>query len=392
MKSFLKLSIAAVAIGVLLSGNAFAGPVETGSDVKLTVSGWIGVNAHYTQMEEPLVATDEGVEVGDAPPATLEVADRANLNVTAAYENITYYWQYWQQDGCLNGCGDELFGRISWKPTAGLTIDAGVIEDPYWSELPIDWETFVGPNAVASNGVGAVAFPEHTTGVDIDYDAGVVRVGVLLSASAQASGGRGGTINGATDALSEEDTNFPKSPANTPQSGSQVNSYTFHVVYPSEMVWVSLLYVMENSESLVADEEGEKSWESFSDSAIRIMARVNLGVGKLKLGYWTASGDTYDAQDDNFKGDDPDADGIDAPTDIAVAYHHNIGESMAFVEYEIHGNGTIDDKGEAADATYMRVGYRMPIATNSSMQFEYEIQDLGYSQRSAPGVAWLVSY
>jgi hypothetical protein len=403
MRAFLKLSLAAVAIALLASGSAFAGSLETGSDAKVTVSGWIGVNAHYTQLEEPIVVGDKGTEIGDAPPATLEVADRANLNIAATQGPITLHWELWQQEGCLTGCGNEQFGWVTWKVTDDFTIDAGQIEDPYWSELPVDWDTFVGPNSVASNGTGAVAFPEDTPGIDFTFKTGDIGVGVLWSASGQASGGRTGNINGAmknldcgTDAAPAP-CSIPAGVGNNPAAGTQVNSFVLHATWSSDFMWIAALYAMESSQSfgLSGPTATKPGWNSYSDSAIRLSAKFNLGVGRLKVGYWTASGDTYDAQD-AFFGGDTGGPGIDAPSDLAIGYHHFIGDSWAFIEYEMLANGSVDISEkygiEATDATYIRVGYNMPIGPKSNLQFEYEMQDLGYSTRSAPGIAWTVGY
>jgi hypothetical protein len=406
MRAFLKLSIAAAAIGLLFSANAFAGTVETGSDAQVKVAGWIAVGAHYTQLAEPLANDPDTGElvVGDAPPATLEVSDRANLIFTGVNGPVTLHWEFWQQDGALGGIGNEQFGWVTWNVTDAFQIDVGKIQDPAWSERPMDWETFISVNAVGTNGVYAVNFPEHTTGIDFTFKAGEIAAGLLWSTAGLASGARGGAIGGALKSIKcGEDAagnptacpSFPGGASNNPAGGQQVGTYLVHVTYTTDFLWIAALYSMESGQTYGDDPDTtavDPGWNTYSDSAMTVSGKVNLGVGRIKFIYSSASGDTYDAQDALFGPDGLDTGGLASPSDLGIAYHHFLGDAYAFVEYESLAAGTVDDTFKEAAATYVRIGYRMPIAANSNIQFEYEMQDLAYSSQSAPGVGWVTSW
>jgi hypothetical protein len=114
-----------------------------------------------------------------------------------------------------------------------------------------------------------------------------------------------------------------------------------------------------------------------SNTAIGVSGRVGFGPGKVKFQYFAVDGDSFDP---------------DTKNDAAVGLHFNVGEAMAFVEYDMLENGGTDDDGELTDATYARLGYKMPIDTNSSLQVEYEMQDNGTSTASAPRVGFVTSF
>lgn len=352
MKSFLKLSIAAVLFGAMtLSSSAFAAPVTADSSGKLDVGGIIWVNTGYYQPAE--------ID-GEAPPAGIEVAHESRLNVKWQYESVTAHWEYWQRRWQDNTNGDVILGWVSWMPSSNIVIDMGMAQDPSWSERAVDWETHLAVDSVGSWGAYAYLFPEGSPGTDISFLAGGgIKAGVFLSPKGLIAGG---------------DTDYA--------GGNQANTYVAHVEWSQDDIWVAVLFGSESGESIPTDENGDPAgnWgdaESGSNTAIGVSGRVGFGPGKVKFQYFTVDGDAYED---------------DAPTDMAVGLHFNVGEALAFLEYEIHTDSGTDDKGEVADRTYARVGYKMPIDTNSSLQVEYEMADDGNSAASAPRVGFVTSF
>jgi hypothetical protein len=373
MKSFLKLSIAAVLFGAMMLGtSAFAAPVTADSSGKLDVGGVLWANTGYVQGFE----TAEG-DSTEAPPATWEVAHETRLNVAWSYESVTAHWEYWQRDK-LGGHGDVILGWISWMPSSQIRIDMGSAQDPSWSERAVDWETHLGVDAVGAPGAYSYLFPEGSRGTDITFLAGGgISAGLFISDK--------GLVTG-------KNTGLPSDAAASPVAAGTgtANTYVVHVEYKQDAIWVALLYGMESvTDATATDDEGNTvGWgdaEEVSNSSIGVSGSYNFGAGKVKFQYFMVDGDTFDAKD-------AEGNSVDAPTDMAVGLHFNVGEAMAFLEYDLKANGGKDDKGKVADATYARIGYKMPVATNTSLQVEYEMQNDGTSTASAPRVGFNTSF
>lgn len=366
MKSFLKLSIAAVLFGAMMLGtSAFAAPVTADSSGKLDVGGIIWAN---TGLYQPF-------EVGgEAPPPTIEVAHESRLNVSWKYNSVTAHWEYWMRRWADNTNGDVILGWVSWMPSESVVIDMGMAQDPSWSERAVDWETHLAVDSVGAPGAYSHLYPEGSPGTDISFLAGAIKAGVFISAK--------GLVTGT-------DTNYG--------AGTQANTFVGHVEYKQDAIWVAVLFGSETKETAgvfdqdnsvdtdgdgdpANDGDGGTDWggaESVSNTSIGLSGSFNFGAGKVKFQYFNVDGDSYE--------DDP-------PSDMAVGLHFNLGEAMAFLEYDLYANGGFDDKGEVADKTYARVGYKMPIDTNSSLQVEYEMADDGVSTASAPRVGFVTSF
>jgi hypothetical protein len=389
MKSFLKLSIAAVLFGAMtLSSSAFAAPVTADSSGKLDVGGIIWVAAGYYQ---PYEVADANGDL-QAPPPSIEVSDEARFNVKWSYETVTAHWEYWMRDdigrndksgGCTDcpgltfgnqANGDTLLGWINWMPTPAVSIDAGVIQDQSWMERAVDWETHLGTDQVGAPGAYSYMFPEGQSGLDVAYLAGPIKAGLFLSPNGIVSG---------------SNTNYA--------TGTQANTYVVHVEYKMDtLLWISVMYGMESGESAAPIDNGDGvegyDWgesESFSNTGIGLSGWVDVGVGKVKFQYFMVDGDNWDDTEDPDTGDKVT---VDAPTDMALAFIANVGEAQAFVEYDLSTDTGTDDKDKVADQSYVRVGYKMPIDTNSSLQVEYEMADNGASTASKPAVGWVTSF
>jgi hypothetical protein len=331
-----------------LSSSAFAAPVTADSSGKLDVGGIVWVNTGYYQP----------FEVGEeAPPAGLEVAHESRLNVSWKYESVTAHWEYWMRRWQDNTNGDVILGWISWMPSSNVVIDMGMTQDPSWSERAVDWETHLGVDSVGAPGAYNYLFPEGSPGTDVSFLAGAIKAGVFLSP-------KGLIALGNTDYA----------------NGNQANTYVAHVEWSQDDIWVAVLFGSESGEQAACTDDAGCDWgstASVSNTAIGVSGRVGFGPGKVKFQYFAVDGDSFDP---------------DTKNDAAVGLHFNVGEAMAFLEYDMLENGGTDDKGELTDATYARVGYKMPIDTNSSLQVEYEMSDNGTSTASAPRVGFVTSF
>jgi hypothetical protein len=378
MKSFLKLSIAAVLFGAMMLGtSAFAAPVTADSSGKLDVGGIIWANTGYLQPFEQVGTNADGEDELEAPPTTFEVAHESRLNVSWKYNSVTAHWEYWMRRWEGNKTGDVILGWVSWMPSESVVIDMGMAQDPSWSERAVDWETHLAVDGVGAPGAYNYLFPEGSPGTDISFLAGAIKAGIFISAK--------GLVTG----------------TNTDYAGgNQANTYVAHVEFSQDALWVAVLFGSETmtgagldaDPTVDVDGDGDpandgdrRSWsdaEEVANTAMGVSARYSFGPGKVKFQYFMVDGDSFED---------------DAPTDMAVGLHFNVGEAMAFLEYDLLTNGGKEtglngDADKVADASYMRVGYKMPIDTNSSLQVEYEMQDNGTSTASAPRVGFVTSF
>ena len=372
MRMFVKLSIAAVAVGAMLwTASAFAAPVTADSPGKLDVGGIVWVMAGYYQANES--ASDTASSGTAAPPATLDIADEARLNVSWSYdEKVTAHWELWQREdaGQAADTNTYMMGWITWKPMANLMIEAGQLEDPSWTARAVEWEVHNGTNSIGSVGAFGMGFPENSPGVDITFDTGAgIKVGVLLDGK--------GLVTGTTN----DPNNFSGS---TDGSSQTAQTYALHLEYNSDILWAAAAYYSENGESQPGDgtNTGTTNWDgssSYNNTGYIVGVKANFGVGDLRAQYWGVDGDAW-------KG------GAKKPSDMAATFRYFLGGGFVALEYDLLTNGGTDDKGKVADAYYYRVAYRMPIATNSNIQIEYEAANNGNSTASKPGVGWSSSF
>lgn len=354
MKSFFKLSIAAVLFGAMMfSASAFAAEVAKTDNGTLDVNGTVFASTGYFQPAEI---------GGEAPPAGLETNSRGHVNFAWKYEGLTANAQLWFFDRSA-AAGGRAFAPMAWVSwNAGpVTIDVGSVQDPSWSELAVDWETHMGADSIGQSKGAFYMFPEGTRGTDITFNAGAIKAGVFLSDKGLIEGG---------------ETDYA--------AGNQANTYIAHLEFSQDALWVNFNFGSEAGESagsvdVDTDGDGETDstaadWgnsESGSNTAMKLAARYSMGFGKIKVQYISADGDAFE----------------EAATDISLGVHINVGAAYAFVEYE-----SFDVGGDADPVNYTRVGYRMPVVANASMQFEYEMSDNGDSVASAPRFGFVAGF
>jgi len=361
MRAFLKLSLAAVAIALLVSGSAFAGTVETGSDAKVSMNGivWSGIG-YVTGFEDA---------AGNAPTSSFDVNTEARINFAWTNGPFTAHWEYWMRydigraqnvvGGDTNipndSNGDEILGWVTWSPSEAIQIDVGQLEDQSWMERAVDWDihlgTFYQPGATPGAYKG---FPEDQPGLDLTFKAGAIRAGVAVYAT--------GTVSGT---------------ANN-QSSSVASTYIPHVEFKSEGIWVSAYYESESVSSPASTTDDDNNttydWGSTTDvsnTMIGVVAKVNVGVGDVKVQYLGLDGDSFE----------------EAQTDTALAFLLNVGADVASIEYDMFDAG-----GDTDAQTWLRVGYKMGMATNSHLQINYAMADDGNSSSSRPSVTWDTSF
>jgi hypothetical protein len=396
MRAFLKLSIAAAAIALLVAGSAFAGTVENGSDSKVTVGGivWAGIG-YVTPFEDA---------AGNVQTSQFDVNNETRLNVTWAAGPLTGHWEYWMRndigrnnnfDGDGDGTGDthlndadgdEIMGWVSWAPNESMQLDVGQLEDQSWMERSVDWDMHAGTMYMPGATPGAYkGFPEDTPGLDFTFKADAIRAGLAVYAAGVVSGAGNNNRN------------------------STAQTYIVHAEFKSDFMWIAA-YLQSESVSTAGtatvdggpgpdgipgnaddpDDTTSTDWGSSTDTAnslIGVSTKFDLGVGVLKVQFLSLSGDYWD---DKVAADG--SVGVDPPTDIAFAYIHNLGDDKVSIEYDMADNSTTDDKGEQAAATWLRVAYKMHLGTNADLQVEYAMSDNSVSTASRPAVTWIASY
>jgi hypothetical protein len=369
MRAIFNLSIAAVAIALLVSGTAFAGSVENGSDAKVSVNGiiWTGIG-YVTGFE------DAG---GNAPTSSFDVNNETRLNVAWTSGAFTGHWEYWMRndigrahnviggggtsvgvDAANDATGDEIMGWLTWKPMEGsMQIDVGQLEDQGWMERSVDWDMHAGTMYMPGATPGAyLGFPEDTPGVDIAFNAGAITAGLAVYAK--------GVVSGAAN------------------DQKQSSAYTFipHVTFNSDFLWIAAYYESESATAAapVTDADGNVTgydWGSTSDvsnSLIGVSANVKLGIGSLKVQILLRDGDSF----------------TDPQTDFALSYRQFIGDDTASIEYDNFDSGV----SGADPQTWIRIAYKMGMGKNNNLQFEYAMSDDGNSQSSRPAATWITSF
>jgi len=120
MRAFLKLSIAAVAIALFVSGTAFAGAVENGSDAQVKVGGIIWAGAGYVTPFEDAA--------GNVQTSQFDFNNETRLNVSWTNGPFTGHWEYWQRNdvgrnkGVNDADGDRIMGWVTWRGGASCSI------------------------------------------------------------------------------------------------------------------------------------------------------------------------------------------------------------------------------------------------------------------------------
>jgi hypothetical protein len=359
MRAFLKLSIAAVAIALLVSGSAFAGTVENGSDSKVTVGGivWAGIGL-VTPFEDA---------AGNVPTSAWDINNETRLNVHWTQGPITGHWEYWirsptgTDQGVNDASNDEIMGWLTWNINESMQLDVGQLEDQSWMERSVDWDMHSGTAYDPGRDPGAyLGFPEDVEGIDFTFKAGAIRAGVALYGK--------GVVSGAAN----------------DSSSSVATTFIPHLEFKSDFMWIAVYFESESvSEAgTIADDpattdvdESGTDWGSTTDSSntmLGLSTRFNLGVGTLKVQYLSRDGDSFS----------------DPNTDMALAFLFPMGDNTASLEYDTYDSGVsgVDPK------TWLRLAYKIGMGGGSAMQIEYSLGNDGNSSSSRPAVTWIASY
>jgi len=353
MKSFFKLSIAAVLVGAMSwSATAFAMEVaKTDAGVPLSLSGYGAVTFGF------LTPNEVG---GEAPPSTFATATDVRFTAEWGTEDVMAHWTKWIRD--IDGQAGNItqdMGWVTWSP-GQLRIDVGNIGYVPWGDRAILWENYYTVDSIHQTYTYA-GYVEDVNGLDVGFDVGG---GIEVGAGIFSQGLVTGTKN--------------QVPA-----GSVANTYAVHLVWKAEAMSLRAAFFSETAESAVDDpttDAVETNWadsESVSNTLISVTFKIDVGV-KIGVTFNTVDGDAYDA--------------VDPWTSISPSVRVPLGDNEFGVEAELATNGGVDDKGEQADTMYARVFYQMPIAAASFWQVEYDIKDDAISTGSMLGLNFKQSF
>lgn len=213
MRSLLKISLAVLAVGFLVvSGSAFA---QDMAKPTMTITGNVG--AAFGQFSYDKAATNL------PPGATLSTANKAYSEFVTSWEsNIRFTWQTdsfqvisrarirnsiegsgcsatnyaascTQQSGtAFAGSGDDWYNEVWWTPGA-FKLGIGKFQGQAWSQ-PFSGEyIIINPIDVAG---GASEYWMNWTGIsglDAEYNLGMIQVGLAVSSQCKPSCGPGAT-------------------------------------------------------------------------------------------------------------------------------------------------------------------------------------------------------
>lgn len=350
MKSFLKLSIAAVVFGAMTFAAGFASAAEVAKNDNgtLDISGMGSASFGMFQGYEDAA--------GEAPPSTFATATDVRLNVTYGNDTMKAKWSKWVRD-VDGGRGNitQDMAQVTWKPSAQLRIDMGNIIYLPWGDRAILWENYYTVSSVHQSGTYA-GYPEDVNGLDIGFDVGS---GIEVGAGVFSQGLVGGFANRTDTASIDGDGDGVK------DTFTVASTIVPHLIWSQDTMSLRLAYYMESA-------EGGPNWgesDTVSNTLISATFKINVGVN-IGLTFNSSDGDNWED--------------VDPPTTIAFSVRMPLGENNteAGIEGESVANGGVDDKGEQADTTYFRVFYQMGVAVGSTVQVEYEMADNAISTAS----------
>jgi len=370
MRAFLKLSLAAVAIALLVSGTAFAGSVENGSDSKVSVGGIVWAGLGY-------VTPFEDTTTGEVATSSFDANNETRLNVAWTQGPITGHWEYWIRsdtggaDSANNNDADndEIMGWLTWNINESMQIDVGQLEDQSWMERAVDWDMHSGTARDFGRDPGAYnGFPEDVAGLDFTFKADAIRAGLAVYS-------KGVVSNAGND-----------------QQASSATTFIPHVEFKSDFMWIAVYYESESVSAADVGDDGSgadgiagtaddtkpvaaKGWASpvdTSNTMIGVSTKFNLGVGTLKFQYLGRDGDKWE----------------DPNTDVALSFMLPVGENTAALEYDTYDSGA----SGADPQTWLRLAYKIGMGGGSAIQIEYSMGNDGNSSSSRPAVTWIASY
>jgi hypothetical protein len=352
MKSFFKLSIAAVAVAALVLSAGFASAAE----VAKNDNGTLRLDGFGAATFGMVQGFEEG---GEAPPSTFASATDVRLTATWGSDKVTAQWSKWIRDvdGARGNITQDM-AQLTWMPIPELRIDMGNLIGVPWKERAIMWDNYYTVSSVHQNYTYAGVI-EDVNGLDVGFNIGSIEVGAGVFSQGLVTG----TPNRTGIGLDTDDDG-----AIDASGGSVANTIVGHIVWKAEGMYLNAAYYTESAESppgttgtTWADSAG-----SVSNQLISVTFRINLGV-KIGVTYNMIDGDNYDA--------------VDPWTSISPSVRMPLGEgeTEAGVEAELATNGGTDDAGAQADSSYIRVFYQMTITPASAWQVEYEMADNGTS-------------
>jgi hypothetical protein len=354
MKSFFKLSIAAVAFSALVCAGApaFAMTVGEGENGnRVDVGGFFGVRFG-------MLTPYEGAS-GEKAPTQLATASESHLVV--GFGNDTAYGQvanYHREDPGSYGWADYWLHQVTWKPMAGLRVDAGaaLIYFP-WSDRAIQWENFQAFRPIPNAAVAAAfrGFMEGNPGIDLTYSvADGVDVGVaVFTAPIIGPWGLGRFVRpdqSGTDAAA----NGCPAENNGSCVGDPVGStYAIHFVFAQDTLKVNGAYFLENAED---SDDGWVNSDDASNSSLFVTAKYGYdSAGSfVKLTYGMAEFDSKIAEE--------------TESVIALGADHTLGDGGVYLEYSMLSN----QNGTKDAASWAQIGYHHNVAAGARVFVGYE--------------------
>jgi hypothetical protein len=370
MRIFVKLSIAAIALGATLfwaAGPLAAAEVAKGDNGTLSVGGFVNGRFGLLTPKGSMTAGDEDAPAsfqGHGEGAIMITAKTADGEVEGHIDN-----RIRGQSGQLGGAsanGGYLTGAWgTWVPMENLRINAGLIGYLEFEERTTHWENYVGFRPIPV-GDEYQWFPENKRALDVTYAIpGDMRIEVgLWIPTDPATYNRDG---GNTQAKTYGGSGYDPAAPSTPMVKS---AYVPHVLVRAADWMVSALY---GSETLAVSDPtgGGGGWNDSEESAntgMVIVARYNYcPTCFAKAGITTTTYDKF-----NIDG----ALAEETHTAMAVAVQQGIGGPYAvYLEYM----STTDENGiKDQDRTWMRVGVKKSFVGGSRVHLDYESNDAKY--------------